>query len=83
MAKTQKAIAQTMEDHFVVELKRAMNNIEVRYSDTITGLTCQINDLVREMCEERDKLHTLFTVMTTEYTNGIEDMTTEVRDNGR
>jgi hypothetical protein len=77
MAKTQNTIVDTMETDFKIRLDTAMTNIEQLYGDTILGLTNQINDLIREMCEERDKLHTLITVMTTDYSNGADFMTTE------
>lgn len=82
MAETQVKNVDYLTKHFKTEITRTMNSLEqtleTRYSDTITGLTCQLNDIIKEMCEERDKLHTLIAVMTTDPINGIESMTTEV-----
>lgn len=78
MAKKQVENVDYLTDHFKGEITKTMHNLEERYSNTIVGLTCQLNDLIKEMCDEREKLHTLIMVMTTDSTNGMEHMTTEV-----
>lgn len=82
MAKTKVEIVDIMEEDFSSRLDKSMTflekTIEGRYSDTIVGLSCQVTDLIKQMGEERDKLHLLITSLTTETDNGIGNMTTEV-----
>lgn len=77
MARTQVGMVDTMENDFVSRLNQAMTNIEGNYSDTIIALSCQINDLVKATIEEKQKIHYLLNMMTTEDMNGVEQMTTE------
>lgn len=77
MAKSHLNVVDTLNDHFKIEIQKSMKNLEDLYSDTIIGMTSQITDLIKAMSDERDKLHTLMMVMTTDATNGIENMTTE------
>lgn len=70
MAQSQVEIVETLNDHFKIKITETMQelkiNLEIQYSDTIRGLSDQINNLVAAMIEEKEKIHIMLNMMTTD-----------------